>query len=275
MSNVFITGTNGFIGKRLLSHLQNKGYTVVAEDDEYFLGPNWGDVLRLKLIDANPTAVFHVGACSDTLEQDVQYMMTRNFESTKVISDWCFQNKRPLIYSSSAANYGVNGIYPSNLYGWSKYVSEQYVIKNQGIALRYFNVYGPGEENKGKMASFLFQAFLKNKAGENIQLFPRKPLRDFIFIEDVISANCFALANYKNLQGSYYEVSTGQANSFEDMLEKFGLRYEYLEESMIPKGYQFYTCGDPNKWLTGWAPSFSLEAGVREYRSYLIEGTKN
>ena len=121
----------------------------------------------------NYDAVFHVGACSDTLETNVDYMMTRNYESTKIIMDWCVKNNKPMIYSSSAANYGTNNLYPSNLYGWSKYVGEGYVISNGGIALRYFNVYGPGEEDKGKMASVAYQMFIKNTKGEKITLFPK------------------------------------------------------------------------------------------------------
>ena len=269
MTRVLVTGSSGFIGRQLVNSLKNNELAVSEIGEEYFSLNDWKVALLNEIERLNPKTVFHVGACSNTLEQDVQFMMTRNYESTKVITDWCILNNRQLIYSSSAANYGEDGRYPSNLYGWSKYVAEDYVVKSGGIALRYFNVYGPGEEHKGKMASFLYQSFLNNEAGNKIKLFPGKPLRDFIFIKDVVSANIFALENYKFLNGKYYEVSTGQANSFEHMLDKFGLQYEYLEESVIPKGYQFYTCGDPNKWLTGWAPSYSLEAGVREYKSYL------
>ena len=139
----------------------------------YFLNLNWGEKLLQILESMNYDAVFHVGACSDTLETNVDYMMTRNYESTKIIMDWCVKNNKPMIYSSSAANYGTNNLYPSNLYGWSKYVGEGYVISNGGIALRYFNVYGPGEEDKGKMASVAYQMFIKNTKGEKITLFPK------------------------------------------------------------------------------------------------------
>jgi len=275
MSNVFITGAKGFIGNSLLKHLQNRGITAVSVDDEYFFDPKWGEVLELKLIEANPIAVFHIGACSDTLEQDVQYMMTRNFESTKIISDWCFKNNKPLIYSSSAANYGVNGVYPSNLYGWSKYVAEQYVIKNQGIALRYFNVYGPGEEKKGKMASFLYQAFIKQMNGEEVELFPLTPKRDFIYISDVVEANTYALENYAFLKSNYYEVSTANANSFESMLELLNINFKYINESQIPAGYQFFTCGNREKWMKGWQPKHDLNSGVLEYKKYLSKSIAN
>ena len=217
----------------------------------------------------NPKTVFHVGACSDTLEQDVQFIMIRNYESTKVITDWCALNNRQIVYSSSAANYGEDGKHPSNLYGWSKYTAEDYVVKSGGVALRYFNVYGPGEELKGNMASFLYQAHLKHKRNEQIFLFPGKPPRDFVYIKDVISANIHASECYQLLSGKYFEVSTGIANSFEDMLETFGIRYEYSSGVTIPKGYQFFTRGDPKKWMKNWNPKFSLLQGVIDYKTYL------
>ncbi len=269
MNNLLVTGSSGFVGKRLLSDLSDEGLRVIGIDDEYFDSIDWKQTLNLTLDSLDPQAVFHVGACSDTLEQDVQYMMTRNYESTKVITDWCTTNNRKLIYSSSAANYGESGLYPSNLYGWSKYVAEDYVINCGGIALRYFNVYGPGEQAKGRMASFLYQAFIMSGNDKEIKLFPGSPLRDFIYIEDVVSANRYAYSKYDKLKGKYYEVSTGVAHSFEDKLDIFGLKYSYAEASLVPEGYQFYTCGNAERWMPGWRPKYSFEAGVLEYKSKL------
>jgi len=245
----------------------NSGVDEINE--AYFSASDWKVALINELNRFNPKTVYHVGACSDTLKQDVQFMMTRNYESTKVITDWCMQQNRELIYSSSAANYGEDGRYPSNLYGWSKYTSEDYVVKSGGIALRYFNVYGPGEEHKGEMASFLFQAYLKQKNREQIFLFPGKPLRDFVYIEDVISANIHASDMYESLSGRYYEVSTGVASSFEEMLDVFGLEYKYFSASLIPNGYQFFTCGNKEKWMPGWQPKYSLATGIEIYKKYL------
>jgi ADP-L-glycero-D-manno-heptose 6-epimerase len=238
-------------------------------DKEYFKASDWKMALVNELDRLNPKTVFHAGACSDTLEQDVQFMMTRNYESTKVIADWCVLNNRELIYSSSAANYGEDGRYPSNLYGWSKYTSEDYVIKSGGAALRYFNVYGPGEELKGKMASFVFQAYLKNLKNEKILIFPNKPQRDFVYIDDIVDANMHVLANYNNLKSRYYEVSTGIASSFEQLLDLLEFDFGYYHEQDIPKGYQFFTCGNKNKWPPGWKPKYNLSKGVEKYKEYL------
>jgi len=196
MKKVIVTGSRGFIGKSLSYQLNRDGYLVHSFDDSYFLSENWSEELLKTLNSLNYDAIFHVGACSDTLETNVEYMMTRNYESTKIMMDWCIENNKPMIYSSSAANYGTNGKYPANLYGWSKYVAEGYVISNGGIGLRYFNVYGPGEEDKGKMASVAYQMFVKHNKGEDILLFPKKPKRDFVYVKDVVSANIHALNNY-------------------------------------------------------------------------------
>ena len=269
MKKVIVTGTRGFIGKSLAFQLERDGYLVTQFDDSYFLNLNWGERLLQILESMNYDAVFHVGACSDTLETNVDYMMTRNYESTKIIMDWCVKNNKPMIYSSSAANYGTNNLYPSNLYGWSKYVGEGYVISNGGIALRYFNVYGPGEEDKGKMASVAYQMFIKNTKGEKIVLFPKKPQRDFVYIKDIVLANIHALENYEELGGKYYEVGSGTARTFEDVLNNMGIEYGYTSEDVIPNGYQFYTCSDKSKWMNGWESKWDLEMGIKDYKEYL------
>jgi len=269
MKKVIVTGTRGFIGLNLMKELNKLGYLTHGFDDSYLLHENWEEKLLLTLNSLNYDAVFHVGACSDTLEQDVNYMMVRNYESTKIIADWCNKNNKPLIYSSSAANYGINNRYPSNLYGWSKYIAEDYVRLNGGIGLRYFNVYGPGEENKGKMASVAYQMFQKFKNNEKIKLFPLKPKRDFVYVKDVISANLYAIKNYDSLSGKFYDVGCGNARVVEDILGLMDIEYDYHHESSIPKGYQFYTCSDKNNWMKGWEPKYQLEDGIMDYLNYL------
>ena len=271
MKKVIITGTRGFIGLSLMKELNRLGYLTHGFDDSYFTNENWGEKLKLTLDSLNYDAVFHVGACSDTLEQDVNYMMTRNYESTKIIADWCKLKNKPLIYSSSAANYGVNNLHPSNLYGWSKYVAEDYVRLTGGIGLRYFNVYGFDESHKGKMASVAYQMIQKQKNNEKISLFPKKPKRDFVYVKDVVDANIYALDNFEKLNGEYYEVGSGNARSFEDVLDILKIDFQYTDESVIPKGYQFYTCSDKTKWMSGWEPKWNLENGLNDYIQYLTK----
>jgi ADP-L-glycero-D-manno-heptose 6-epimerase len=269
MVKVIVTGNEGFIGGQLFKTLEQLGYETHGIDEKYFQQDNWIDFLLKKINDITPDVIFHVGACSDTLEKDVDYMMTRNYESTKIIMDWCKEHKVPMIYSSSAANYGINGKYPSNLYGWSKYVAEGYVISNGGIALRYFNVYGFGEENKGKMASIAYQSYLKNKKNDKVYLFPKKPKRDFVYILDIISANLYAFENYNTLKGCYYEVGCGESKPFEDVLNLMNIKYEYLSEDLIPNGYQFYTCSNSEKYMKGWKPKWNIEKAIPHYKKIL------
>jgi ADP-L-glycero-D-manno-heptose 6-epimerase len=269
MGKILITGTKGFIGSQLKKELESSSHQIYELNEDYFELDSWYSELYVSLRRETYDVIFHVGACSNTLEQDVDYMMTRNYESTKIITDFASEKNIPIVYSSSAANYGINSNYPSNLYGWSKYVAEDYVRLNRGIGLRYFNVYGPGEENKGRMASVAYQMYNKNKNGENISLFPKKPLRDFVYIKDIVDANIFAWENYEKLRGNYYEVGSGTARGFEDVLDSMGIEYEYTDESLIPIGYQFYTCSDNKKWMKGWSPKWNLEKGIQHYMSYL------
>jgi ADP-L-glycero-D-manno-heptose 6-epimerase len=273
LNQVLVTGSSGFIGRNLSKHLSELGFIVKLLDSDYFKDIDWQNSLLDILETFDPKVIFHVGACSNTLELNVQYMMEQNYQSTKLISDWCNEKRRKLIFSSSAANYGINGKYPSNLYGWSKYVAEDYVRISGGIALRYFNVYGPGEESKGAMSSFLYQAYINKNNGEKVLLFPGGPSRDFIYIKDVVGANLYALKNFFDLTGKYYDVATGHSRLFEDMLNLADIEFVYSDESKIPAGYQFYTCGDPKKWMDGWKPDYSLEEGVADYLTYLHQPT--
>ena len=264
-----VTGNLGFIGSQLQKDLELNNHTVIGIDKEYLDKKNWKQVLNDFLTSSKPDVIFHIGACSDTLEENVNYMMILNYESTKIIADFCSENQVRLIYSSSAANYGAEGLYPSNLYGWSKYCAEDYVLSMGGIALRYFNVYGPGESRKGKMSSLAYQMFLKKRNKQKVLLFPKGPKRDFVYVKDVVSSNLYAYDNYSKLKGSYYHVGSGAAESFEKMMNLMNIEFEYHEENKIPKGYQFFTCSDKDRWLKGWQPLYNLEKGIEDYKKFL------
>ena len=265
MERIIITGTNGFIGRNLLSKLQETYQEILEINEDIFTNPDWGVELYNVINSFSPTVIFHVGACSNTLETDANYMMTRNYEFTRILADYCNWKKSKLVYSSSAANYGTNSLHPSNLYGWSKYVAEQYVNKMGGISLRYFNVYGPLENQKGKMASVAYQMMEKHKQGEDILLFPGKPRRDFVYVNDIVSANIHAFENFEELHSKYYDVGSGEARTFEDVLKILGINFTYHDEDKVPMGYQFYTKSNKNKWMNNWEPKFNLELGLQDY----------
>jgi ADP-L-glycero-D-manno-heptose 6-epimerase len=272
---ILVTGDKGFIAKRLISKL-DRNFTVFGIDVNDFRGvENWGKQLLEIVCDLSPDVIFHVGACSDTLEQNVNYMMELNYESTKILADYCNMTDSKMIYSSSAASYGTNGQFPSNLYGWSKYVAEDYVISTGGVALRYFNVYGPGEEHKGRMASVAYQSFSKSQAGEPIRLFPKGPTRDFVHVDDIVYANMHAWAHYEHFKGNHFDVGSGESRSFEDVLNLMQIPFEYADESEIPEGYQFFTVSNSNEWLGGWTPKHTIDTGIPEYLDYLKKPEKN
>lgn len=268
---IIITGSNGFIGGNLINHLISLGEFIIHEiNEDIFISSTWKKDLEKIIIDLKPEFVFHIGACSNTLETDVNYIMVRNVEFTKSLCDLSKKYLFNIIYSSSASVYGSDNLQPSNLYGWTKYIGEGYVKNVDGISLRYFNVYGPGEEHKKNMSSIIFQSYSKYKKGEVVKLFPGSPKRDFIYIDDVVSSNLYSLRNFRLLKGGIYDVGTGEPNSFEKKLQTLNIPFEYTESSAVPKGYQFFTCSKKDKWMTGWSPEFSLVEGLKKYEDYLI-----
>ena len=144
-------------------------------------------------------------------------------------------------------------------------MAEQYglALGGQFIALRYFNVYGPGEEYKNKMSSIAYQAY---KQGV-FKLFPKKPKRDFVYIKDVVSATLYPLTN--EVPSGIYEVGSGEARIFEDVLDNLEISYTYRNEIDIPEGYQYYTESDSKKWMPGWTPKYNIETGIKAYKKYL------
>ena len=133
-------------------------------------------------------------------------------------------------------------------------------------------MYGPGEEDKGKMSSVAHQMYNKHKNDEKISLFPGKPTRDFVYINDVVNANIYAWQNYYdviNNQSKYYEVGSGESRTFEDVLNILEIPFVYTDEKNIPEGYQFYTKSNCDLWMPNWKPIYDIEKGLSEYKKYL------
>lgn len=266
---VLITGSQGFIGKQLHKSIDSTERYSICTLEEAFIANHGVSAIDQFLNELDPEIIFHVGACSNTLESDIQYMMEVNVLATMHFADWARSNNRTLIYSSSAACYGTSGIAPSNLYGWSKYVAERYVSAKGGVSLRYFNVFGPGEEKKGSMASMFFQAFNKYIRDEQVMLFPGRPMRDFVFVHDVVNANLQAAHLFDSISGGVFDVGTGISNSFETGLELMQIPYSYYPENKIPFGYQFCTKADTSKWIPGWKPLHDFRRNILEYKDFL------
>ena len=269
-----MTGHKGFIGSNLVKYLEKNDFEVAEFDlsdfgliGSLFLRSQVEEVLSI----SHPDVIFHVGANSNTLDTDANRMFLPNYEVSKWIADWAQKYGRPIIYSSSAANYGTNGLYPSNLYGWSKYAAEDYIRKSGGVSLRYFNVYGPGENHKLQMASFVNQVFFSKSGIKSALLFPGEPRRDFVHVEDVCSANLFAFKNIEEseVRGGVFEVGTGAAHTFEEALSIFGFTWSYLPSEKVPTGYQMFTQANSGRFLPGWLPELDFRAGMTSYAAYL------
>lgn len=304
---ILVTGGAGFIGSNIVRGLNDVGITDIIITDNLTAGDKHKNLNRLKFKDYidkidfvadtffsenQVEAVFHQGACSDTTENDGRYMMKNNYEYSKNILHACIKHNARFLYASSASVYGMgeHGFrempeceYPLNVYAFSKYQFDRYLagimpsLKIQVVGLRYFNVYGPQENHKGKMASVAFHIFNQIKNGEKMKLFEGSEnfKRDFIHVDDVVSVNLFFYAN-KQISG-IYNCGTGKAESFCRIAEALSDMYPEASAEVIPfpeklKGkYQTFTQADISKLRkAGYGKEFmSLAEGTKKYAKIL------
>jgi ADP-L-glycero-D-manno-heptose 6-epimerase len=315
---IVVTGGAGFVGSNLVHGLNDKGQEniLIVDDlgtDERFRNLNalhFNDYLDkevfLHQIDRHElekeaiTAVFHIGACADTMEYNANYMMQNNYEYSKKVLHFCLRHRIPFLYASSAAVYGNgnNGFSERsqcenalNIYAFSKLMFDRYVrsilphVHSQILGLRYFNVFGPQENHKGKMASIVYQFYNQVKQTGQVKLFKGtdgygdgEQQRDFIYVKDVVKVNLWFWEN----QGAsgIYNCGTGRARTFnalaQAVLNHFQAgRIEYIDFPEILKGkYQNFTEADRTKLLaTGYDGGFhSLEDGIADYCQLLDHG---
>lgn len=247
-----VTGAAGFIGANLVKGLNDRGHNDVIAVDNLTQGDKFTNLADHHIIDyfdkvdfiekvrarkiAKPEAVFHEGACSDTMEHNGKYMMDNNYRYTLELFHWCQEEKIPFIYASSAATYGASSIFkedihyekPLNVYGYSKYLFDQVLRKEMAkgltapvAGLRYFNVYGRHEQHKGRMASVAFHQFFQFQKEGKVKLFEGclgyangAQMRDFVYVDDVVNVNFFCLD--KSVSG-IYNCGTGKAQQFNDV----------------------------------------------------------
>ena len=324
---VAVTGAAGMIGANLVHGLNAIGIDDVIAVDDLTDGPKYRNLLGARLSDyfdkrefyarfakgefGKLDAVFHEGACSDTMEHDGRYMMDTNYRCSKDLLDACQAQGTRLLYASSAATYGGSVSFreepafeqPLNVYGYSKLLFDNVVrrmlpaSRTQVVGFRYFNVYGPREQHKGRMASVAFHHFNQLRETGKVRLFgeyggyaPGRQSRDFVFVDDVVAVNLWFL-EHPECSG-VFNLGTGRAQPFNDVavavvnatrarageaalpldaVVRQGL-IEYIEFPAALMGkYQSYTQADLTRLrATGCNHVFAdVAAGVQAYGEWL------
>ncbi|HEY3386942.1 MAG TPA: ADP-glyceromanno-heptose 6-epimerase, partial [Saprospiraceae bacterium] len=309
---IVVTGAIGFIGSAFVSYLNQLGYTDIIVVDDFY---QWKKEKNLKgrrvhdwvhrdlfinyfeKLASQIDVVFHLGARTDTVSDDIEIFNTLNLQYSKDIWRICTANAIPLVYASSAATYGdgqygfsddhelVKKLKPLNAYAVSKqdfdlWVLEQKQTPPQWYGLKFFNVYGPNEYHKGRMASVIFHAWHQIRESGSLKLFKSHRAdykdggqeRDFIYVKDVLQM-VWNIHKQKPASG-LYNVGTGKARTFEDLgkatFTAMGLEPNIVYIDMpadLREKYQYFTEADMTKWKSAGLPlpATSLEEGVTDY----------
>ena len=326
-----VTGAAGFIGANLVKALNERGVSnIIAVDNltradkflnltdceiaDYLDKGEFLDMVENGQLDGGVDAILHQGACSDTMETDGRYMMANNYRFSLALLDFCSEQEIPLLYASSASVYGGGSVFredrqfeaPLNVYGYSKFLFDQVVRRRIGpnaagadsqvAGFRYFNVYGPREQHKGRMASVAFHHFNQYQASGKVRLFAGhggygdgEQRRDFVYVGDVVKAN---MAFLESRTSGIYNLGTGRAQSFNELaaatvnacralhgqqamsvaeMVAQGI-IEYIPFPDALKGkYQSYTEADLSQLRgAGYRAAFAtVEEGVAEYVKWL------
>jgi ADP-L-glycero-D-manno-heptose 6-epimerase len=322
LSYYIVTGAAGFIGSRLIAGLNRRGVDQIIAVDNLAQSAKFGNLVgceivdyldqaelagALEKLDGSVEAVFHQGACSDTMESDGRYMMENNYAYSRRLLDWCQEDEVPFLYASSAAVYGAGPEFreerrcerPLNVYGYSKFLFDQYVrgILEERTAqiagLRYFNVYGPNEQHKGRMASVALHAREQLHAEGKVKLFVGsggygngEQRRDFVYVDDVVAVNLWLLE--RRAVSGVFNCGSGRAQSFNrlavavinavngssltlhDIVAKGLIEYIPFPPQLMGK-YQSFTEADMSRLRAAGYPGefMNVEQGVAAYMKEL------
>ena len=330
---IVVTGAAGFIGSNIVKGLNARGIDDIIAVDDLRDGDKFRNLADLQIADyvdvddfyelfaeaafGQVEAVFHEGACSDTMELDGKYMMDNNYTLSCELFQACQEQGTRLLYASSAATYGGSDSFrevpefekPLNVYGYSKLLFDQRLRRELGAkfensatqvaGFRYFNVYGPREQHKGRMASVAFHQFNQFQSEGKVKLFgdyggysAGGQMRDFVFVDDVVAVNLWFL-DHPQVSG-IFNLGSGQAQPFNDValtvvnsLRKFqalapltleeaarGGLIDYIPfpEALVGK-YQCYTQADLSALRAAGCthPFSTVQNGVASYMNSLLK----
>lgn len=313
---IIITGAAGFVGSALVWKLNQEGINDILIIDEFGSDNKWLNLRKRKfsniinpaaLSDVNQEitsarsdkipieAIVHLGACTDTTEKDVDYILENNFEFSKSLYELSEWRNIPFIYASSGATYGKRkqfyvdsfDLKPLNPYGWSKHIFDRWMLQKERsikwYGLKFFNVYGPNEYHKGKMSSMIYQTYQQIKENDSVKLFREgEQERDFVYVKDVVSVIYDIIKNKP--KSGIYNVGTGNSWSFNGMAKcvfdamgkKPNIKYIDMPESIREK-YQSYTKADILKLQKNFykKPFTLLNEGISDYvQNYLMKKDK-
>ncbi|HUR31517.1 MAG TPA: ADP-glyceromanno-heptose 6-epimerase [Saprospiraceae bacterium] len=317
---IIVTGAMGFIGSNLVGYLNQLGHQNLIVVDDFYKWKKEKNLEGKRIREwvhrdlfipyfekaaAQVDVVFHLGARTDTISEDTKIFDALNVKYSKDIWEICARQGIPLIYASSAATYGngqlgfsddhdtIPKLQPLNAYAHSKQEFDLWALSQENTppnwyGLKFFNVYGPNESHKGRMASVIYHAFHQIRETSKLRLFKSHhpefndggQLRDFIYVKDVLE---MIMDVYKKLPGSgIYNVGTGKSRTFEDLGKacfkslKTHADIEYFDipEDLKDK-YQYFTEAAMNKWISSdlTLPGTTLENGIKDYiQRYLLPG---
>ena len=321
---ILVTGAAGFIGSVIVEALNQRGHTDLLLCDHFESGEKWKNLRGLRYesfvqvedLLTHPLwkkqgaikAIYHMGACSDTTELNMDFLYKNNTLFTNSLLTLAAQKNIPIVYASSAATYGdgesgysdehktLNKLEPLNKYGYSKHLSDQWILKQKikpkvWFGVKFFNVFGPHEYHKGKMSSVVYQSFNQiNQVGE-VKLFKShrpdfkdgEQLRDFVYVKDVVRAmiELIEAGKKKPSISGIYNLGTGEARSFHDLVKAtFAAmdkkpKIQFIDMPMeLRNQYQYYTQAEMGK-LKKALPKFKfmkLEDAVDDYvRNHLAQ----
>ena len=316
-----ITGAAGMIGSCAVRYLNDLGNDQLVLVDDLKKNEKWKNLVRKSFLDLIPKAkifdflqergdevggILHLGACSDTTEQDADYLMENNVRFTIRLAEWALLENKRFVYASSAATYGdgkegfldeeegLDFLKPLNMYGYSKHLVDLWMKRTGGfqraVALKYFNIFGPNEYHKGKMRSMVLKMAEVAKREGGISLFQSndpdhfadgEQARDFLYVKDAVKMT-LSFFEQKNLPiAGVFNIGQGKATTWNFLANSLCKALEipknisYIEmPKELSKQYQNYTCAEMTKFLRHF-PDFeatSIDEAVRDYvKNYIVK----